>query len=140
MFFNVTRRFSSLLFLSFSLVSIAVSQQAVKSDTLQLNTRQQLLRYVYQELIEINTTDSVGDTTKAAEAMAVRFRAAGFPEADVRVLVHPGNNRKGNLVARFRMGSGNSDETFRRTARICRARRVSRFRTSELYHGNFDSG
>jgi acetylornithine deacetylase/succinyl-diaminopimelate desuccinylase-like protein len=102
MFFNVTRRFSSLLFLSFSLVSIAVSQQAVKSDTLQLNTRQQLLRYVYQELIEINTTDSVGDTTKAAEAMAVRFRAAGFPEADVRVLVHPGNNRKGNLVARFR--------------------------------------
>ncbi len=68
MFFNVTRRFSTLLFLSFSLVSIAVSQQPVKSDTLQLNKQQQMLRDIYKELIEINTTDSVGDTTKAAEA------------------------------------------------------------------------
>lgn len=102
MFFNLTRQFFALLFLSFSLVSIAVSQQAVKSDTLQLNTRQQMLRDIYKELIEINTTDSVGDTTKAAEAMAVRFRAAGFPEADVRVLVHPENKRKGNLVVRYR--------------------------------------
>lgn len=102
MFFNLTRRFAALLFLSFSLVSIALSQQAVKSDALQLNARQQTLRGIYQELIEINTTDSVGDTTKAAEAMAARLRAAGFPEADARVLVNPGNNRKGNLVARYR--------------------------------------
>ena len=102
MFFNLTRRFFALLFLSFSLFSIAVSQQSVKSDALQLNARQQTLRDIYKELIEINTTDSIGDTTKAAEAMAVRCRAAGFPEADVRVLVHPDNNRKGNLVVRYR--------------------------------------
>ena len=102
MFFNLTRRFFALLFLSFSLFSIAVSQQSVKSDALQLNARQQTLRDIYKELIEINTTDSVGDTTKAAEAMAIKFRAAGFPEADVRVLVHPDNNRKGNLVVRYR--------------------------------------
>src|SRR5262245_66090016 len=58
---------------------------------------------VYRELVEINTTDSVGDNTKEAEAMAVRLRAAGFPAADVQVLApHP---RKGNLVARLR-GSG----------------------------------
>ncbi len=61
-----------------------------------------MLHSIYQELIEINTTDSVGDTTKAAEAMAARLRAAGFPESDVRVLVHPGNARKGNLVVRYR--------------------------------------
>jgi acetylornithine deacetylase/succinyl-diaminopimelate desuccinylase-like protein len=102
MFFNVTRRLAGVLLLSFLFVFIAVSQQTVKSDTLQLNTRQQMLRDIYKELIEINTTDSVGDTTKAAEAMAVRFRAAGFPEADVRVLVHPENKRKGNLVVRYR--------------------------------------
>ena len=102
MLFNATRRFVALLFLSFSLVSVVVSQQDVKSDSSQLNTRQQMLRDIYKELIEINTTDSIGDTTKAAEAMAVRFRAAGFPEADVRVLVHPENKRKGNLVVRYR--------------------------------------
>jgi acetylornithine deacetylase/succinyl-diaminopimelate desuccinylase-like protein len=58
---------------------------------------------IFRELVEINTTDSVGDTTRAAEAMGARLRAAGFPAADVQVLApHP---RKGNLVARLR-GSG----------------------------------
>jgi acetylornithine deacetylase/succinyl-diaminopimelate desuccinylase-like protein len=62
-----------------------------------------LAREIFEELIEINTTDSVGDNTRAAEAMARRLRDAGFPEEDVRVLEpHP---RKGNLVARLR-GSG----------------------------------
>ncbi len=58
-----------------------------------------LARDVYQELVNINTTDSVGSTTKAAEAMAARLKAAGFPAADVRVLGP--NPRKGNLVARL---------------------------------------
>ncbi|HEU4595896.1 MAG TPA: M20/M25/M40 family metallo-hydrolase [Pyrinomonadaceae bacterium] len=71
----------------------------------QLTPEQQLLREIYKELVEINTTDSVGDNTKAAEAMAARLRGAGFAAEDVRVLVHPGNARKGNLVARFR-GTG----------------------------------
>lgn len=62
-----------------------------------------LAREIFAELIEVNTTDSVGDNTKAAEAVARRLRDAGFPEEDVRVLgPHP---RKGNLVARLR-GSG----------------------------------
>jgi len=63
----------------------------------------QLARDIFRELIEINTSDSIGDTTKAADAMAVRLRDAGFPEADIQVLgPHP---RKGNLVARYR-GAG----------------------------------
>ncbi len=37
--------------------------------------------------------------------MAARLVAAGFPQEDVRVLVPPGNAKKGNLVARLR-GSG----------------------------------
>ena len=60
-------------------------------------------RAIYQELVETNTSDSVGDTTKAAEAMAVRLKAAGFPAADVQVLAPA--PRKGNLVARYR-GNG----------------------------------
>src|SRR6266478_4238237 len=62
-----------------------------------------LARDVFRELIEINTTDSVGNTTIAAEAMAKRLRDAGFPAKDVSVLGP--NERKGNLVARLR-GSG----------------------------------
>ena len=60
----------------------------------------QLARDIYKELIEINTTDSNGSTTRAAEAMAARLKEAGFPEADIRV-IGP-NPRKGNLVARYR--------------------------------------
>ncbi len=64
---------------------------------------QQLVREIFKELVEINTTDSVGNVTAAAEAMAARLLAAGFPAEDVRVLgPHP---KKGNLVARLR-GSG----------------------------------
>jgi acetylornithine deacetylase/succinyl-diaminopimelate desuccinylase-like protein len=62
-----------------------------------------LAREIYRELIEINTTESSGDTTAAAEAMAVRLKAAGFPSADVQVVTPA--PRKGNLVARFR-GAG----------------------------------
>ncbi len=60
----------------------------------------QLAHDIYKQLIEINTTDSTGNTTTAAEAMAVRLRAAGFAAGDVQVLSP--NPRKGNLVARLR--------------------------------------
>ena len=63
----------------------------------------QLARDVYKELIEINTTDSAGTTTVAAQAMADRLKAAGFPETDIQV-IGP-NPRKRNLVARYR-GAG----------------------------------
>ncbi|MGH9666677.1 MAG: M20/M25/M40 family metallo-hydrolase, partial [Bryobacteraceae bacterium] len=64
---------------------------------------QPLARDIARQLIEINTTDSSGDNTKAAEAMAARLRGAGFPKSDVHVLAPA--PRKGNLVARLR-GTG----------------------------------
>ena len=67
------------------------------------SAQDQLTRDIYRELVDVNTTDSVGSTTKAADAMAARLRAAGFPAADVQVLGP--NARKGNLVARLH-GSG----------------------------------
>src|SRR5580692_7618315 len=63
----------------------------------------QLSRDIFKELIEINTTDSVGNTTTAANAMAKRLKDAGFPPADIQVLGP--NDRKGNMVARLR-GTG----------------------------------
>jgi acetylornithine deacetylase/succinyl-diaminopimelate desuccinylase-like protein len=58
---------------------------------------------IFKQLIEINTTDSVGNVTTAAEAMAKRFRDAGFPPSDV--FVGGPNERKKNLVVRLR-GTG----------------------------------
>ena len=73
-------------------VSVATAQDVSSSD--------RAARDIFRELIEINTTDSSGSTTKAAEAMAARLKAAGFADADVQVLGP--NARKGNLVARLR--------------------------------------
>ena len=63
----------------------------------------QTFRDIYRELVEIDTTDDNGDTLKAAEAMAARLKAAGFPAGDIRVIST--GPRKGNLVARLR-GTG----------------------------------
>lgn len=86
-------------------VSLAVLLAAPRANSAQmkLNANQQLAHDIYQQLVEINTSDSVGDCTKAAEAMAARLKAAGFAGEDIKVLGP--NPRKGNLVARLR-GTG----------------------------------
>ena len=89
------------LLLSTLLVASAGAQQRPV-----LTPHQRLARDVYRELIEINTADSVGSVTRAAQAMARRFRAAGFPARDVQVLIPPGKPTKGNLVVRYRGRSG----------------------------------
>ena len=71
--------------------------------SLPLYAQPELAREIFKQLIEINTSDSIGDNTRAANAMADRFRAAGFPERDVHVLTPV--PRKGNLIVRWR-GTG----------------------------------
>ena len=66
-----------------------------------LNAHQRLGREIYQQLVEINTVDSVGSVTKAVDAMAARFRAAGFPAEDIQILIPEGKPTKGNLVVRY---------------------------------------
>jgi len=68
-----------------------------------LSPADQMARDIFKQLIEINTTDSVGNVTTAAEAMAERLRNAGFAEDDLHV-AGP-SDRKKNLVVRFR-GAG----------------------------------
>jgi acetylornithine deacetylase/succinyl-diaminopimelate desuccinylase-like protein len=83
--------------LGFSL--LVQAQQAVQPD----ETTRSLAHDIFKQLVEINTTDSVGSVTAAAEAMARRFREAGFPESDIHVLGP--NDRKKNVVVRLH-GSG----------------------------------
>jgi acetylornithine deacetylase/succinyl-diaminopimelate desuccinylase-like protein len=59
-------------------------------------------RALYKELIEINTTRSVGDCTRAAEAMRQRLLAAGYPPDDMRILAPPEAPKDGALVAVLR--------------------------------------
>lgn len=83
-------------------LAAALITQLASAQTKPLTPQQQAARAIYQELVEINTADSVGSVTKAAEAMAARFKAAGFPAADIHLLVPKEAPTKGNLVVRYR--------------------------------------
>ena len=47
-------------------------------------------RALYKELVEINTTLSVGSCTDAANAMKARLSAAGYADDQLHVIVPPG--------------------------------------------------
>jgi acetylornithine deacetylase/succinyl-diaminopimelate desuccinylase-like protein len=79
-------------------LALAVASAVVL--TAQAGPHEARAKEIFKQLVEINTTHSVGSTTQAAEAMAARFKAAGFPDADVRVLGP--SAKKGNLVVRYR--------------------------------------
>ena len=69
-----------------------------------LNPNQQIAHDIYKELIEIKTGVETGDITKAAVAMAKRFREAGIPETDI--FVGGPRPEKHNVVARIRGKGG----------------------------------
>src|SRR5580692_5616470 len=84
-----------------ALISPLVAAPSIPAQ--ETDATNKLAHDIYKQLIEINTTDSVGSTTVAAEAMAQRLRDAGYPASDV--FIGGPNPRKGNLVARLR-GTG----------------------------------
>jgi acetylornithine deacetylase/succinyl-diaminopimelate desuccinylase-like protein len=90
---NMSRRKNSMILLgallSLAPLGFAQGQEDVKQQS----------REIFKQIIEINTTDSVGNVTTAAEALAKRLSDAGFPEQDV-ILAGP-NDRKKNLVVRL---------------------------------------
>jgi len=84
-------------FLAFAVFVCLAVAAPIKAQT--NDATNQLAHDIFKQLIEINTTDSVGNTTVAAEAMAKRLRDAGYPDSDI-FLGGP-NPRKGNLVVRL---------------------------------------
>jgi acetylornithine deacetylase/succinyl-diaminopimelate desuccinylase-like protein len=95
----MSRNASVLLSLALAATMLAVTNAAAEG----LTPQQQLAHDIYKELVEIDTTTATGDTRHAAEAMAARLKAAGFPDADVQAFSPA--PRKGDLVARLH-GSG----------------------------------
>jgi hypothetical protein len=53
---------------------------------------------IFRQIIDINSTDSVGSVTAVSKALQQRFLDAGFPAADI-FLGGP-NDRKENLVVK----------------------------------------
>jgi acetylornithine deacetylase/succinyl-diaminopimelate desuccinylase-like protein len=64
-----------------------------------LRPDQAAFRGLYKELVETNTTLSAGSCTLAADKMAARLRAAGFPETDLHPFQAPGHPKEGGLAA-----------------------------------------
>lgn len=85
------------------LLTSMCSMAAIAADSAAEEASNKLAHDIFKQLIEINTTDSVGNVTQASEALAKRFRDAGFPAADVAVLGV--SDKSKNLVVRLR-GSG----------------------------------
>jgi acetylornithine deacetylase/succinyl-diaminopimelate desuccinylase-like protein len=86
--------------------SLAIATTALGQPQTPLTPEHQAAHDIFKQLIEINTTDTpAGNVTTAAEAMAARFRAAGFPAEDIHV-DGPLPNKK-NLVVRLR-GNGSA--------------------------------
>lgn len=56
-------------------------------------------RALYKELVETNTTLSVGSCTQAAEKMKARLVKAGYPESQLHLIASPARPQDGNLVA-----------------------------------------
>lgn len=86
-----------------AIAALTLTIAAAPISAQQPDAARQLLHDVYKQLLEINTSNMTSGTTEAANAMARRFRDAGFPDSDIFLGgVRPD---KHNLVVRYR-GSG----------------------------------
>ena len=54
---------------------------------------------LFREMVETNTTASSGSCTRAAEQVATRLKAAGYPDADIHVFADPDRAQDGGIVA-----------------------------------------
>ena len=79
--------------------AFAVAVAGTGADAQELTPRQEAFRKVYQELVEINTTNSVGRFGQGRRSDGRSPQAGGLPTDDVQVF--SSGPRKGDLVARL---------------------------------------
>ncbi len=82
------------------------SVNAQEAPMMTLRPDQTAFRAIYKELVETNTTLSVGSCTLAAERMAAHLKSAGFSDKDVTMFSSPEHPKDGGLVASL---AGTSD-------------------------------
>ncbi len=65
----------------------------------ELRPDQIAFRELYRELVETNTSLSVGSCTQAAQNLSARLKAAGYTDADITMFATAENPKEGGLVA-----------------------------------------
>src|ERR1700682_5024527 len=83
----------------FAAAAAIASFSAFAAPPQDMQAGEQRFRELYKELVETNTTLSVGSCTLAAERMAARLKAAGFPDNDLHPFAAPDRPKDGGLVA-----------------------------------------
>lgn len=88
----MSKIFSILTPLIMAGVTITASAQDLRAD-------QVAFRSLYKDLVEINTTLSVGSCTEAAAMLGARMKAAGYSDAQLTFFSVPEHPKDGGLVA-----------------------------------------
>src|SRR6185503_6366099 len=79
-----------------AVLALGVAHAAAAQD---LRPDQVRFREIYKELVETNTSLSVGSCTEAAAKMGARLKAAGFTDADITYFAIPEKPKEGGVVA-----------------------------------------
>ena len=86
------------LLASTSLSLPLVTQAAATAAAASSEATEPRFRELYKELVETNTSLSAGSCTLAAERMAARLKAAGYPDEDFHPFSVPDHPKEGGLV------------------------------------------
>jgi acetylornithine deacetylase/succinyl-diaminopimelate desuccinylase-like protein len=89
------------LFTLMATAATIVQPLAAVAQTAPARPDRAAFRDLYKELVETNTTSSVGDCTKAATQVADRLRKAGFSDRELTLYTPPTRPRDGGLVVNW---------------------------------------
>ena len=81
------------------LVAVSAAAIAVPAGAQQLRPDQVQFRELYKELVETNTSLSVGSCTQAAEQIAARLKQAGYTDDQITLFSVPEHPKDGGIVA-----------------------------------------
>ena len=73
-----------------------------RSEAADADAGRAAFREIYQEMVEIDSSQSTGSCTKVVRAAQARLQAAGYGEGDMQVVIPEGKPEDGNIVARIR--------------------------------------
>ncbi|HVY87360.1 MAG TPA: M20/M25/M40 family metallo-hydrolase [Hyphomonadaceae bacterium] len=93
----------------FRALAVSAGLMALAAPALaQVKPDEQAFRDLYKELVETNTSLSVGSCTEAATKMAARLKAAGYSDDDARVWTEPSHPKEGGLIAKLAGSDANA--------------------------------
>lgn len=80
----------------------AVALCATSATAQQDDAGRAAFRALYEEMVEIDSSPTTGSCTKVVRAAEKHLRAAGYADADIKVIIPPNRPDDGNIVATLR--------------------------------------